>query len=147
LDFRSHEFAAQLALNLLLRIRAHKSIFQVSGRNVMGRIFSQLATGLALVVGTALLASTMWAQDAATQSQPQPGDQMQAQQAATTRTFAGKIVKQGDKYVLRDVANKVTYMLDAQDDLKAYEGKEVTVIGSLDSASRTIHVQKVQAPS
>ncbi|HZM11520.1 MAG TPA: DUF5818 domain-containing protein [Candidatus Limnocylindrales bacterium] len=113
----------------------------------MGRIFSQLATGLALVVGTALLASTMWAQDAATQSQPQPGDQMQAQQAATTRTFAGKIVKQGDKYVLRDVANKVTYMLDAQDDLKAYEGKEVTVIGSLDSASRTIHVQKVQAPS
>jgi len=113
----------------------------------MRKIFSQLATGLTLVVGTVLLTSTMWAQDAATQSQPQPGDQMQAQQAAATKTFAGKIVKQGDKYVLRDAANKVTYMLDAQDDLKAYEGKEVTVIGSLDVASHTIHVQKVQAPS
>ena len=113
----------------------------------MRKTFCQLVTGLTLVVGTVLLASTMWAQDAGTQSQPQPGDQMQAQQAATTQTFAGKIVKQGDKYVLRDVANKVTYMLDAQDDLKPYEGKEVTVIGSLDSAKHTIHVQKVQAPS
>jgi uncharacterized protein YdeI (BOF family) len=113
----------------------------------MKKTFSQLVTGLALVAGTGLLASTMWAQDAGTQSQSQPGDQMQAQQAASTKTFAGKIVKQGDKYVLRDMTNKVTYILDAQDDLTQYEGKEVTVIGSLDSASHTIHVQKVQPPA
>jgi len=112
----------------------------------MKKIFSQIATGLALVVGIALLASTMWAQDAPTQSQPQPGDQAQAQQAVA-RSFAGKIVKQGDQYVLKDMAHKVTYALDGQDDVKQYEGKEVIVNGSLDAASNTIHVQKVQAPS
>lgn len=110
------------------------------------KMFSQLVTGLTLVVGIALLASTMWAQDAPTQSQPQPGDQAQAHQAAA-RSIAGKIVKQGDQYVLKDVAHKVTYALDVQDDVKQYDGKEVIVIGSLDAASNTIHVQKVQAPS
>ena len=55
----------------------------------------------------------MWAQDA-TQRQPQPGDQAQAQQPAT-KSFAGKIVKQGDGYVLKDSANRVTYELDGQD--------------------------------
>lgn len=108
--------------------------------------FRQLATGLTLSAAAALLASTMWAQDPATPSQTQPGDQMQAQQAAT-KTFAGKIVKQGDKYMLKDMANKVTYMLDSSDDLKRYEGKEVTVFGSLDTSTNTIHVQKVQAPA
>ena len=112
----------------------------------MRKIFSQLVTGLTLVAGIALLASTMWAQDAATQGQPMPGDQAQAQQAAT-KSFAGKIVKQGDQYVLKDMAHKVTYVLDGQDEVKQYEGKEVTVIGSLDPASNTIHVQKVQVPS
>ena len=112
----------------------------------MKRNCSQFAVRIALAIGVAFLASTMWAQDAGTQSQSQPGDQMQAQQAAPT-TFTGKIAKQGEKYVLRDTANKVTYALDAQDDLKQYEGKEVTVTGSLDSASRTIHVQKVQPPA
>ena len=87
----------------------------------------------------------MWAQDA-TQRQPQPGDQAQAQQPAT-KSFAGKIVKQGDGYVLKDSANRVTYELDGQDQVKQYEGKEVIVIGSLDAASNTIHVQKIQAPS
>lgn len=112
----------------------------------MERNLHQLATGLTLAVGAALLASTMWAQDAPAQSQSQAGDQMQAQQAAT-KTFAGKIVKEGDKYVLRDMARKVTYVLDGTDDLKQYEGKDVTVIGSLDTAKNTIHVQKVEPPA
>jgi hypothetical protein len=112
----------------------------------MRRIFSQIATGLTLAVGIAVLGLTVWAQDAPTQSQPQPGDQAQAQPAAA-RSFAGKIVKQGDQYVLKDMAHKVTYALDGQDDVKQFEGKEVVVTGSLDAGSNTIHVQKVQAPS
>ena len=87
----------------------------------------------------------MWAQNA-TQSQSQPGDQAQTQQAAT-KSFAGKIMKQGEQYVLKDTANKVTYVLDSEDEVKQYEGKEVIVIGSFDAASNTIHVQKIQAPA
>jgi hypothetical protein len=49
--------------------------------------------------------------------------------------------------VLNDTANRVTYGLDGQDEVKQYEGKEMTVIGNLDAANKTIHVQKVQAPS
>src|SRR3974390_664023 len=107
---------------------------------MMRKTLGQLVTGLTLVVGTTLLASAMWAQDA-TQSQPQPGDRVQAQQVGT-KAFAGKVVKQGEQYVLKDSANKVTYMLNGQEDLKQYEGKDVTVIGSLDAASNKIHVQK-----
>lgn len=112
----------------------------------MRKTLSQFVVALAIVVGTALWASTMWAQDAPTQSQPQPGDQAQDEQAAA-KTFVGKIVKQGDQYVLKDMTNKVTYVLDGQDEAQQFEGRIVTVIGSLDAATNTIHVQKIKTPS
>jgi hypothetical protein len=62
----------------------------------MRKVFSQFVTALTLVAGVVLLASTMWAQDAGSKNQPQPGDQTQAQQAAT-KSFVGTIVKQGDQ--------------------------------------------------
>lgn len=112
----------------------------------MKRTIRQLATGLSLAAAAALLATTIWAQDPAAPSQAQPGDQMQSQQMAT-KAFAGKVAKQGDSYVLKDMEGKVTYVLEGSDELKRYVGKEVTVIGSLDASTNTIHVQKIQTSS
>ena len=113
----------------------------------MIRMFSQIATVLTLA--TAVLAATLWAQEPATPSESQSGNQAQSEPSrdAASKTFAGKIVKHGDKYMLRDEANKVTYTLQGNDELKQYEGKVVTVIGSLDTATNTIRVQKIEAPA
>jgi len=48
------------------------------------------------------------------------------------QTFSGTVVKQGDKYVLKDDAGKV-YDIDHQSDVAKFEGKRVRVQGTLDA--------------
>jgi len=60
-----------------------------------------------------------------------------------TQTFTGKILKDGDRYVLK-LANHVTYQLDEQSGAKQYEDKDVRVIGILDAGSNTIRVTKIE---
>lgn len=74
------------------------------------------------------------------QQNPQPADPQT--QLTPARTFTGKIVKDGDKYVL-EVANNTTYQLDAQDNAKQYQDKHVRVVGQLDLRSDTIHVERI----
>jgi hypothetical protein len=50
-------------------------------------------------------------------------------------------VKSGDKYVLQDTASNTTYDIDAQDQVKQFEGKKVRVHGTLDPNGKMIHVQ------
>jgi len=50
----------------------------------------------------------------------------------------GTVVKAGDKYVLK--TETMTYQLDDQDMAKKYEGREVKVTGTVDSATSIIHV-------
>jgi hypothetical protein len=52
--------------------------------------------------------------------------------AGGTQTFSGTVVKQGDKYVLKDDTGK-TYDIDHQTDVAKFEGKRVRVQGTLDS--------------
>lgn len=52
--------------------------------------------------------------------------------AAGSQTFSGTVVKQGDKYVLKDDAGK-TYDIDHQTDVAKFEGKRVRVQGTLDA--------------
>lgn len=47
------------------------------------------------------------------------------------QTFTGTVVKQGDKYVLKDDTGK-TYDIDHQTDVAKFEGKRVRVQGTLD---------------
>ena len=113
----------------------------------MKRLISEIAAVLTLAA--AVVAGTLWAQEPAARGQSQPDNQAQSEpthEAATT-TFAGTIVKHGDKYMLRDTANKKTYMLEGADELKQYEGKNVTVIGSLNPDTNTIRVEKIEAPA
>jgi hypothetical protein len=72
------------------------------------------------------------------QTEPQtPQDQ-----TPTTQSFTGRIIKDGDKYVLK-VASNVTYDLQEQDAVQRYENQSVRVIGNIDKATNTIHVVKI----
>jgi cytoskeletal protein RodZ len=60
--------------------------------------------------------------------------------ASETQTFTGTVVNQGGKYVLRDDAGK-TYDVDAQDQMKKFDGKRVRIHGQLDPTGSTIVVK------
>ncbi len=99
------------------------------------------------------------AQQPPQQAQPEPAQQAQpdqsgkqapdaqAQSAPTSsqtsgvQTFSGTIVKSGNKYMFQDAASGNTYDIDHQDEVQKYEGKKVTVHGTLDAAAKMIHVQ------
>lgn len=73
----------------------------------------------------------------------QPSDPQTPQdQSPTTQSFSGKIIKDGDKYVLK-VAGNVTYDLQSQDAVQQYENQNVRVVGALDKATNTIRVAKI----
>lgn len=73
------------------------------------------------------------------QQQAPPDAQSQSQQAQA-QTFAGTIMKSGDKYVLQD-ASGTNYDIDRQDLVKSHEGKKVRINGTLDPDGKTIHVK------
>ena len=54
-------------------------------------------------------------------------------------------VKMGATYVLYDPATKTTYQLDDQKTPAQFAGAKVNVSGSLDAATKTIHVEKITA--
>ena len=57
-----------------------------------------------------------------------------------SQTFSGTVVKQGDKYVLKDDTGK-TYDIDHQTDVAKFEGKRVRVQGTLDPSGNKIMVK------
>jgi len=61
--------------------------------------------------------------------------------ASGAQVFTGTVVNQGDKYMFQDSASGTTYDIDHQDQVKNFEGKKVRVHGTLDPATKTIHVQ------
>ena len=73
------------------------------------------------------------------QQQATPDSQNQSQQAQV-QTFAGTIMKTGDKYVLQDTSG-TNYDVDRQDLVKSHEGKKVRINGTLDPDGKTIHVK------
>ena len=101
-------------------------------------------------------AATLSAQAASAQSQPpsqQPpqsqepgtGQQQPPAQQQQGQTFTGTMKLNGNTYVFVDDASKATYNLDHQDQLSKYklDGKKVQIVGTLETASNTIHVAKI----
>jgi len=85
----------------------------------------------------------------AQQAQPQQSQQQQ-QTPQQANTFTGKIVKlQNGQFALvtgQTPEGKVAgHLLDDQDDAKKFADKQVTVTGTFDTASNTIHVTNIQA--
>lgn len=72
-----------------------------------------------------------------------PSNQSPSTQDSTTPSqnqsaMTGTVVKAGGKYVLK--TDTMTYQLDDQDMAQKYEGREVKVNGSVDSATSIVHV-------
>ncbi len=63
----------------------------------------------------------------------------------TPKDCAQACVKSGGKYVLYDSATKTAYELDDQDKAKDLAGQKVKVEGTLNHATKTIHVAKIEA--
>jgi flagellar basal body-associated protein FliL len=87
-----------------------------------------------------------------TQSQPE-SDQSQGQTTPApgasadtqTQNFSGAVVKAGEHYVLK--TDKMTYQLDDETKAKQFEGKQVTVNGTLDKSTGVIRVTDIQPAS
>ena len=80
----------------------------------------------------------------APEAQPQQTAPTSAQSGQPSmKTFSGTIVKVSDKYVLEDTATNSKYDLDNQSTAKQYDGKQVTVTGSLD-ANSVLHVETIE---
>jgi hypothetical protein len=56
-------------------------------------------------------------------------------------------VKMGSKYILYNAAKKTVYQLDDQQKPEQFAGQKVTVTGTLDKATKTVHVTSIQAAS
>jgi uncharacterized protein YdeI (BOF family) len=106
-------------------------------------VFSPVTLGL--LAGMGLSGALLNAQQQSdphqppSQQQAAPDAQSQSQQSQA-QTFAGTIVKSGDKYVLQD-ASGTSYDIDCQDLVKSHEGKKVRINGTLDPDGKTIHVK------
>jgi uncharacterized protein YdeI (BOF family) len=130
----------------------------------MKRIINHPGEALALILASALCVSTpcLAAQTSPNAQQPgqqqpaqQPEQQQQAEQQQqqaqqANQTFAGKIVKlTSGKYALltgqTPDGKPAGHFLDDQGNAQKYEGKQVTVTGTFDEASNTIHVTNIQA--
>ena len=73
--------------------------------------------------------------------QENPDTQAQPLQREGVQTFTGTIVKSGNKYMFQDAASDNTYDIDHQDAVQKFEGKKVTVHGTLDANSKMIHIK------
>jgi hypothetical protein len=71
-------------------------------------------------------------------------DMMQKEGFKTPKDCAQGCVKAGGQFVLFGL-NKTTYQLDDQEKPVDYAGQKVTIIGTYDGATKTIHVQSIQA--
>ena len=65
----------------------------------------------------------------------------------TEKDCTNGCVKMGGKYVLFDPATKAIYQLDDQSKPQQFAGEKVTVTGTYNKATKTIHVTDIQAGS
>lgn len=72
-------------------------------------------------------------------AEPNPPDQSPTQ----AQTFTGKIVKNGERFVLK-VSTSISYQLDVESGAGQYENKDVKVVGVLDTSNNTIRVTKIE---
>jgi Protein of unknown function (DUF5818) len=70
---------------------------------------------------------------------------IQSGKVKNARECTLECVKMGATYVLYNAATKTTYQLDDQKTPEQFAGEKVSVNGSLDAATNTIHVEKIMA--
>lgn len=83
-------------------------------------------------------------------AQEQPPSRQRQPEQEQTKTFTGKIMKlQSGSFALvtgqTSSGQPSGHFLDNQEEARKFEGKQVTVTGTLELASNTIHVTKIEA--
>jgi uncharacterized protein YhbP (UPF0306 family) len=63
----------------------------------------------------------------------------------TAKECTAACVQHGAKYALFDAASKTTYQLDDQTKPAQFAGAKVSVMGTLDAPTKTIHVTSIKA--
>lgn len=107
---------------------------------------SMMLPVIALTVALCLASQPTFAQSGSNSS-PSPTTQQQPMQpdnqnAASEKTFSGKIVKSGDKLVL--TGSDATYQLDDQQKAQDFLNKNVKVTGVLDASTGTIRISAIE---
>jgi len=69
------------------------------------------------------------------------------QKSESAKDCTLRCVKLGGKFVLFDVATKMSYQLDAQKKAEPFAGDRVKVTGTYDASTKTIHVTDIKAGS
>jgi len=101
---------------------------------------------LSVLLTSNLLPGTAGAQQQSQQSQStRPQATPSATNASKTTTIFGRITRESGAYVLVESASKVHYSLDDQKTAKKYNGRAVFITGTMDPASKSIHVQTIEA--
>ncbi|MGA8182298.1 MAG: DUF5818 domain-containing protein [Terriglobia bacterium] len=70
---------------------------------------------------------------------------LQSGKVKNARECTLECVRMGATFVLYNPATKTTYQLDDQKTPAQFAGEKVNVSGSLDAATKTIHVEKITA--
>ena len=68
---------------------------------------------------------------------------MQGVDAKNAKECTEKCVHMGGKYAFLDSSGNTAYQLDDQEKAAAFAGQKVTVKGTLDSGTKTIHVESI----
>jgi hypothetical protein len=73
------------------------------------------------------------------------GHQIMEQKGESAKDCTNRCVNMGGKYTLFDPATKTAYQLDDQKKSAAFAGAKVTVTGTLNATTKTIHVTSIKA--
>jgi hypothetical protein len=60
------------------------------------------------------------------------------------QSFMGKVTKHDNQYMLEDKEHSANYKLDDAKKADKYEGKNVKVMGNVDTSTNMIHVQSIE---
>ena len=75
-------------------------------------------------------------------------DKMMEQEGAkSSQECTRHCIKAGSKYVLYDSGTKTVYQLDDQKAPEQYAGQAVNITGTLDDATKTIHITNIKSAS
>ncbi|MFZ0760763.1 MAG: DUF5818 domain-containing protein [Candidatus Sulfotelmatobacter sp.] len=115
----------------------------------IGVLLRNVLPAALVIAGLCYVGQTVTAQNSkpnavSAQNQMQQPDNQNSQTAAATKTFAGKIVKDGDVLVLSDTEGKTTYKLDDQEKAKKFVNQDVKVTGVLDDSTGIIRVTSIE---
>ncbi len=111
--------------------------------------------GICVFVGCLFASLSIFAQSSETftgeildsQCAAMHGHQIMMKQGESAKDCTIRCVKMGGKYALYDPTAKKAYQLDDQTKTAAFAGQNVTVTGTLNAATKTIHVTGVKAAS